>query len=102
MITASLRAVADIADTFPYLCDILAKKLDNAVSFKLPMALAALRNAILSRLLPFSILLLNTLPPLVSPLKSSQGLSVEAGSPFTFQPGLHSCYYATILTIGLS
>jgi len=61
------------------------------------MALAAFRSAILSRLLPFGILLLNTLPPLVSSLKSSQGLSVEAGSPFTFQPGLHSCYNATIL-----
>jgi hypothetical protein len=34
----------------------------------------------------------------ISPLKSSQGLSVVAESPFTFQPGLHSCYYATILT----
>jgi hypothetical protein len=32
----------------------------------------------------------------VSPLKSSQGLSVVAESPFTFQLGLHSCYYATI------
>ena len=29
---------------------------------------------------------------------SSQGLSVVAESPFTFQPGLHLCYYATILT----
>jgi hypothetical protein len=37
----------------------------------------------------------------VSPLKSSQGLSVVAESPFTFQPGLRSCYYATILTSAL-
>jgi len=57
MITASLRAVADIADTLPFLCDILAKKLDSAVSFKLPIALAAFRSAILSRLLPFGIFL---------------------------------------------
>jgi len=65
MITASLRAVADIADTRPFLCDILAKKLESAVSFKLPMALAAFLSAILSRLLPLGILLLSTLPPLI-------------------------------------
>lgn len=56
--TASLRAVADIADTRPFLCDILEKKFDKAVSFKLPIAFAAFLSAVLSRLLPFGILLL--------------------------------------------
>jgi len=63
IITASLRAAADIADTRLFLCDILAKKLESAVFFKLPMVLAAFHNAIFSRLLPFGILLLSTFPP---------------------------------------
>jgi len=32
-----------------------------------------------------------------SPLKSSQSLFVDAERLFTFQPGLHPCYYATVL-----
>ncbi len=65
MTTASLGAVADIADTRPFLCDILAKKLEGEVSYKLPITLPAFHNAILRRLLPFGILLLSTFPPLI-------------------------------------
>src|SRR5665213_3670699 len=47
------------------------KKLDSGVSFKLPIALAAFLNAILSLLLPLGTLWLNTLPPLILLLGSS-------------------------------
>jgi hypothetical protein len=48
--------VAEIADTLPFLNAMLLKKLERAVSFKLPMLLAAFLNAIFKRLLPFGIL----------------------------------------------
>ncbi len=62
--TASFLAVAEIADV-PLRKAIRLKKLDSAVSFKLPTALAACRRAIFSRLLPFGILLLRIRPPLI-------------------------------------
>src|SRR5918996_50544 len=65
MITASFLAVALIAAGLPFLKLIRLKKLDNGVSFKFPIALAALRNAIFNLLLPLGILLLSTLPPLI-------------------------------------
>jgi len=49
MIIENLRAVAEVANTLPFLFDILEKKLDNAISFKLPMALATFLSAILSQ-----------------------------------------------------
>src|SRR5450432_3583752 len=63
IITASLRAVALTAAVLPLRYATLLKKSDRCVSFKLPIAFAALRNAIFSRLLPLGTLLLNTLPP---------------------------------------
>lgn len=36
-----------------------------------------------------------------SPLKSSQSNSEKREKLFTFQPGLHSCYYATVLKSAL-
>jgi len=58
MMTASFRAVADIADVLPLRNAIRLKKFESAVSFKLPTALAACLNAIFKRLLPFGIRLL--------------------------------------------
>ena len=56
MITASFLAVALMADTRPFLKLMRLKKSDNGVSFKLPIALAALRNAIFNLLLPLGTL----------------------------------------------
>ena len=52
IITESFRAVALIADTLPLLKLMRLKKFESGVSFKMPMALAALRKDILTRLLP--------------------------------------------------
>lgn len=41
MITASFLAVADMAEVLPFLKAIRLKKLERAVSFKLPTASAA-------------------------------------------------------------
>jgi hypothetical protein len=57
MITASFLAVAEMAEILPFRKAILLKKFESAVSFKLPIALAAFRKAIFNRLLPFDILL---------------------------------------------
>ena len=62
IITASFRAVALTATVRPFLKETRLKKSDKCVSFKLPIAFAAFLSAILSRLLPFGILLLNTFP----------------------------------------
>jgi hypothetical protein len=62
---ANFLEVADMAVTFPFRCEILQKKLDRAVSFKFPIALAAFLNAIVNLLLPFGILLDSVLPPLI-------------------------------------
>src|SRR5689334_4882928 len=71
IITASFLAVALMADTLPFLKLIRLKKSDKGVSFKLPIALAALRNAIFNLLLPFGTLWLSTLPPLILLLGAS-------------------------------
>ena len=63
--TASFLAVAEIADVLPLRKAIRLKKLESAVSFKLPTALAACLSAIFKRLLPLGILLLSILPPLI-------------------------------------
>ena len=63
MMMASFLAVADMAAALPLRKEIRLKKLERCVSFKFPMALAALRKAIFKRLLPLGILLLSTLPP---------------------------------------
>ena len=66
MMTASLRAVAEIVDPFPLRKLIRRKKsLSGVESFKLPIALAEFRSAIFKRLLPFGILFHNTFPPLI-------------------------------------
>ena len=67
--TASFLAVADMAAFLPFLNAIFLKKLDRAVSFKLPITLAAFRKAIFKRLLPLGILQESTLPPLIYPAK---------------------------------
>src|SRR5664279_4024601 len=71
IITASFLAVAEIAAGLPFLNAIRLKKLERAVSFKFPMALAAFLKAIFKRLLPFGILLLSILPPLILLLGAS-------------------------------
>lgn len=76
MITANFLAVAEIAEVLPFLKAIRLKKLERAVSFKLPTTLAACLRAIFNRLLPFGILLLRILPPLILLLGAS--LSQEA------------------------
>ena len=48
MITASFLAVAEIADVLPLRKAMRLKKLESAVSFRLPTALAACLNAILT------------------------------------------------------
>ena len=52
IITASFLAVAEMAAGLPFLNAMRLKKLDGAVSFKFPIALAAFLNAIFKRLLP--------------------------------------------------
>jgi len=51
------------------------------VSFKFPIALAALRKAIFNRLLPLGILFLNTLPPIILLLGASLNQLCNRGSP---------------------
>src|SRR5574344_183252 len=72
IITAHLRAVALIAETLPLRKLIRLKKSESGVeSFRLPIALAALRSAIFNRLLPLGIRLESTLPPLILLLGAS-------------------------------
>jgi hypothetical protein len=54
----------------------LKKSANGEAAFKLPMELAAFRNAIFSRLLPFGNLLDKTFPPLI--LLFGDSLSHEA------------------------
>jgi len=54
-----------MADVLPFRKAIRLKKLESAVSFKLPTALAAFLRAIFNRLLPLGILLLKIFPPLI-------------------------------------
>src|SRR5438874_110372 len=65
IITASFLAVALMAAALPFLKLMRLKKFESDVFFKFPIALAALRSAILSLLLPLGIVLFNTLPPLI-------------------------------------
>ena len=53
--TANFLALAKIAETPPFQKVMRLKKFESAVSFKLPMALAAFLIAILSLLLPLGI-----------------------------------------------
>ena len=55
IITASFRAVALTATVRPFLKETRLKKSDKCVSFKLPIAFEAFRNAIFSRLLPLGV-----------------------------------------------
>jgi hypothetical protein len=65
MITESFLAVADIADIRPFRKAMRLKKLDKAVSLRLPIALVEFLSAIFNRLLPLGILLLRTRPLLI-------------------------------------
>ena len=60
--TASFLAVAEIAETLPFLKAMRLKKLEGLYLLNYQMALAAFCTAILSLLLPLGILWLSTLP----------------------------------------
>src|SRR4030067_2356561 len=63
IITPNFLAVALTAVALPFLYATLLKKSERCVSFKLPIALAECRSAILRRLLPLGVLLLSIFPP---------------------------------------
>jgi hypothetical protein len=60
-----------MADTLPFLKLMRLKKLESVVSFKSPIALAAMHRAIFNLLIPLGTLWLSTLPPLILLLSAS-------------------------------
>src|SRR4051794_1585229 len=77
MITASFLAAALTAAVLPFRYNTFLKKSDRCVSFRLPIALAALRNAIFNLLLPLGTLLLMMFPPIFLLLGASLSQEVN-------------------------
>src|SRR3954452_14566724 len=79
MMTASFLAVALTAAVLPLRYNTFLKKSDRCVSFKLPIALAALRKAIFNLLLPLGTLLLMIFPPVFLLSIPSAGVLMLSG-----------------------